>query len=73
MRALLQRALQMPSQPASHDAAEARDSGLLRLSQRLEAILAPEEILPTIVETLAQGLRLPYVAVTLKRTEADAF
>lgn len=67
VRALLRQALQMPSQPASHDA------GLLRLSQRLEAILAPEEILPTIVETLAQGLRLPYVAVTLKRTETDAF
>jgi signal transduction histidine kinase len=63
----------MPSQPASQDATEARDAGLFRLSQRLGAILAPEEILPTIVETLAQGLRLPYVAVTLKRTEADAF
>jgi signal transduction histidine kinase len=73
VRALLRQALQMPSQPASHDATEALDAGLLRLSQRLEAILAPEEILPTIVETLAQGLRLPYVAMTLKRTEADAF
>ena len=36
-----------------------------RLGRRLEATLAPEEILPTIVETVAQALRLPYVAVAL--------
>jgi signal transduction histidine kinase len=78
VRAMLRQALQRadpaaPPQPASNDAAAARDASLLRLSQRLEAILAPEEILPAIVETLAQELRLPYVAIALRRTETDAF
>jgi hypothetical protein len=35
------------------------------LSQRLEATLAPEAVLPTIVETVAQALKLPYVAITI--------
>jgi signal transduction histidine kinase len=38
-----------------------------RLGQRLEATLAPEAVLPTIVETVAQALKLPYVAITLKQ------
>jgi signal transduction histidine kinase len=38
-----------------------------RLGQRLEATLAPNEVLPTIVETVAQALKLPYVAITLKQ------
>lgn len=38
---------------------------LARLGARLEATLAPEAVLPTIVETLAQALRLPYAAVAL--------
>ncbi|MCW5854066.1 MAG: hypothetical protein KIT87_28625, partial [Anaerolineae bacterium] len=38
---------------------------LSRLGQRLEATLAPETVLPTIVETIAQALRLPYVAIEL--------
>ena len=38
-----------------------------RLGQRLEATLAPDEMLPTIVETVAQALKLPYVAITLKQ------
>ncbi len=38
---------------------------LSRLGQRLEATLAPEAVLPTIAETLAQTLRLPYVAIEL--------
>ena len=38
-----------------------------RLGQRLEAILAPEAVLPTIVETVAQALKLPYAAITLKQ------
>ncbi len=37
------------------------------LSQRLEATLAPDAILPTIVETIAQALKLPHVAITLKQ------
>ncbi len=38
---------------------------LTRLSQRLEAALVPDSVLQTIVETLAQTLRLPYAAITL--------
>ena len=38
---------------------------LARLSSRLEATLLPETILPTIVETVAQTLKLPYVAIAL--------
>jgi signal transduction histidine kinase len=38
-----------------------------RLGQRLEATLAPEAVLPTITETVAQALRLPYVAIALKQ------
>ncbi len=37
------------------------------LSQRLSATLAPEAVLPTIVETVAQALKLPYVAITLRQ------
>jgi len=37
------------------------------LSQRLEATLAPEAVLPTIVETVAQALKLPYVAITIRQ------
>jgi signal transduction histidine kinase len=42
---------------------------LSRLGQRLEATLAPEAVLPTIVETVAQALKLPYAAITLKQGE----
>jgi len=38
-----------------------------RLGQRLEATLAPEAALRTIVETVAQALKLPYAAITLKQ------
>ncbi|HEY6407601.1 MAG TPA: ATP-binding protein, partial [Ktedonobacteraceae bacterium] len=40
---------------------------ITRLSQRLEGALAPEAVLSTIVETVAQALRLPYAAILLKR------
>jgi signal transduction histidine kinase len=40
---------------------------LSRLGQRLEAAYAPESVLPTIVETLAQTLKLPYVAIALNQ------
>jgi signal transduction histidine kinase len=33
------------------------------LGQRLEATLAPDEVLPTIVETVADALKLPYAAI----------
>ena len=38
---------------------------LSRLGQRLEAAYAPVSVLPTIVETIAQTLKLPYVAIAL--------
>jgi signal transduction histidine kinase len=42
---------------------------LTRLGQRLEATLAPNTVLPTIVETVAQTLKLAYVAITLTTDE----
>src|SRR6266851_5208019 len=44
---------------------------LSRLGSRLEATLAPEAVLPMIVETVAQALKLPYAALALK--QGDAF
>ncbi|MGH2530878.1 MAG: histidine kinase [Thermomicrobiales bacterium] len=38
-----------------------------RLGQRLEVTLAPESVLPTIAETVAQALKLPYVAISLRQ------
>src|SRR5260370_20515275 len=38
---------------------------LTRLGSHLEATLVPEKVLPTIVETVAQALKLPYVAIAL--------
>ncbi len=37
---------------------------LTHLGQRLETTLAPDSILPTIVETVAQTLKLPYAAIS---------
>lgn len=37
---------------------------LTRLSQQLETALAPDSVLQTIVETIAQTLRLPYAAIS---------
>jgi signal transduction histidine kinase len=36
---------------------------LSRLGQRLEATIAPEAVLPALTETIAQTLKLPYVAI----------
>jgi signal transduction histidine kinase len=38
---------------------------LSRLGQRLEATLAPDAVLPTIVETIREALKLPYAAIAL--------
>ncbi|MDQ6695441.1 MAG: histidine kinase [Chloroflexota bacterium] len=46
-------------------------TSLARLGERLEASLTPETVLATIVETVAQALRLPYAAITLK--QGDSF
>jgi two-component system, NarL family, sensor kinase len=40
---------------------------LSRLSQQLKATLAPDAVLPSIAETIAQTLKLPYVAITLRQ------
>ena len=40
---------------------------LTRLSQRLDTALAPAAVLPTLVETIAHTLKLPYVAIALKQ------
>ncbi|HEU5101245.1 MAG TPA: GAF domain-containing sensor histidine kinase, partial [Roseiflexaceae bacterium] len=40
-------------------------AALARLGQRLEATLAADAVLPTIVETIAHALKLPYVAIAL--------
>ncbi len=40
-----------------------------RLGRRLEATLAPDTVLPTVVETIAQALKLPYAAILLKDGE----
>jgi signal transduction histidine kinase len=40
---------------------------LSRLGQRLEVTLAPDAVLRTIVETVAQALKLPHAAITLKQ------
>lgn len=44
---------------------------LARLSSRLEATLATDSLLPTIVETVAQALKLPYVAITSRHPGED--
>ncbi len=43
---------------------------LSRFGQRLETTLAPDAVLPTIVQTVAQTLKLPYVALLLKQKDA---
>ncbi len=43
---------------------------LSRLGQRLEATLAPEALLPAIVETTGQALKLPYVAILIRQGDA---
>src|SRR5918995_1516043 len=40
-----------------------------RLGRSLEATLAPEAVLPTVVQTIAQALKLPYAAILLKEGE----
>jgi signal transduction histidine kinase len=45
---------------------------LSRLGQRLEATLAPEAVLPTIVETVKESLKLPYTAISLRQDDSFA-
>jgi signal transduction histidine kinase len=44
-------------------------SVISRLGRRLEATIAPESVLPTVVETIAQALKLPHVVILLKEGE----
>jgi signal transduction histidine kinase len=45
---------------------------LSRLGTRLQASMAPEDVLPSIVDTVGEALRLPYTAVVLDgRVEAE--
>ena len=37
-----------------------------RLGKRLEAAIEPEAVLPTVVETIAQAMKLPYAAILLE-------
>jgi signal transduction histidine kinase len=43
---------------------------LARLGRRLESTLAPEAVLPAIVQTVAEALKLPYAAITLREGPA---
>ncbi len=45
---------------------------LSHLGQRLEGTLAPEAVLPTLVETVKESLKLPYAAIALKQGNAFA-
>ena len=40
-----------------------------RLAERLEVVVASQSVLPTIVETVAEALKLPYAAIALKEGE----
>ncbi len=51
-----------------------RDDPILvleNLGRRLDTVIAPQAVLPTVVEAISQALRLPYVAVML--TEGNDF
>jgi signal transduction histidine kinase len=43
---------------------------LLHLNRQLEGSLSPESVLPTVVETVAKTLKLPFVAIALKQEGA---
>jgi signal transduction histidine kinase len=48
-------------------------AALSRLGERLESTLAPDAVLPTVVSTVREALRLPYVAIRIDdRLAADA-
>jgi signal transduction histidine kinase len=46
-------------------------AALSRLGRRLEASLTPEAVLPTIVATVREALKLPYTAIYLKQDDND--
>ena len=46
---------------------------LTHLGQRLESALASDEVLPTIVQTVREALKVTYAAITLKQPGLDEF
>jgi signal transduction histidine kinase len=46
-------------------------AALSRLGRRLEASITPEAVLPTIVTTVRETLKLPYTAIYLKQPDDD--
>jgi signal transduction histidine kinase len=44
---------------------------LTRLGQRLEDALPPEQVLPSLVETITQTLKLPYAAISMKQGDTE--
>jgi signal transduction histidine kinase len=42
---------------------------LSQLGKHMQATVAPESVLPTIVETIARSLKLPYAAIVLKQED----
>lgn len=42
-------------------------AALSRLGQRLEATLSPNAMLPTVVKTVAEALKLPYAAIEMRK------
>jgi signal transduction histidine kinase len=46
-------------------------AALSGLGEQLQNALAPDDVLPTIVDTVRESLRLPYVAITLDDGEPD--
>ena len=67
LRERLQRAVNRLIYGERDDPVEA----LYRLGKRLESAIDPHEVLPTIVATIAQTLKLPYVAIHLPSESGD--
>lgn len=44
---------------------------LARLGRQLEESLPPEQVLPTLVETIAQTLKLPYAAISMQQGDTE--
>jgi len=66
LRARLQRAVNQLMYGGRNDPYEV----ISRLGQRLAATLAHDQVLPSVVETVAQALKLPYVAVEVHQPDA---
>jgi signal transduction histidine kinase len=45
---------------------------LAQLGQRVEGTLSPNRVLPTLIETISQALKLPYVAISIRQGDGYA-